>query len=158
MTDPTITAEELDRLHAATTQGTWLEGGPYPGTSVCVCIDPGSGFPDPEPPYWEPVCVLDQRTEGEPSPQAEADMRFIIAAHKHVPSLAAEIRRLTAERDRLRVALEAIAEHTPDEDAEIPEHNNTDDAYREGAQHRHYQLGNIARNALKLADEAGSQS
>ena len=62
------------------TPGPWVVGGPYPGTSVCVVVDGGCGGEYPEPPVWEPICILDQRTEGEPNQQAQANARLIAAA------------------------------------------------------------------------------
>lgn len=62
---------------SAHTPGPWMVGGPYPSVSVCVEVDPG----DREtPPTWEPVCVVDQRTEGEVNRQALVDAHLIAAA------------------------------------------------------------------------------
>jgi hypothetical protein len=95
----TVDVEKLAKLEAAATPGEWLVGGPYPGTSVCVCVDPGvmSG-PDAEPPHWEPVCILDQRTEGAPNPQAQAAADFIAESRNQMPAL---LRELSALRQRV---------------------------------------------------------
>jgi hypothetical protein len=95
----TVDVEKLAKLEAAATPGEWLVGGPYPGTSVCVCVDPGvmSG-PDAEPPHWEPVCILDQRTEGAPNPQAQAAAAFIAESRNQMPAL---LRELSALRQRV---------------------------------------------------------
>lgn len=69
------------------TPGPWLVGGPYPGTSVCIEVDSGCGGPYPEPPVWEPICILDQRTEGEPNPQAVANANLIAAAPELLEAL-----------------------------------------------------------------------
>lgn len=62
------------------TPGPWEVGGPYPGVSVIVCVDGGRGGPDPEPPTYEPIAILDQRKNGEQSKQALVDARLIAAA------------------------------------------------------------------------------
>ncbi len=63
------------------TPGPWEVGGPYPGVSVIVCTDPGvSQGPDPEPPVYDPICILDSRIDGEPDPRTVADARLIAAA------------------------------------------------------------------------------
>lgn len=69
------------------TPGPWVVGGPYPGTSVCVVVDGGCGGEYPEPPVWEPICILDQRTEGEPNQQAQANARLIAAAPELLAAL-----------------------------------------------------------------------
>lgn len=62
------------------TPGPWEVGGPYPSTSVIACVDVGCGWPDPQPPCYEPICILDQRIEGEQNQQAQANARLIAAA------------------------------------------------------------------------------
>lgn len=62
------------------TPGPWEVGGPFPGVSVIVCVDGGCGGESPEPPTYEPIATLDQRTTGEPSQQTLADARLIAAA------------------------------------------------------------------------------
>lgn len=59
--------------------GPWEVGGPYPGTSVITMVDGGQGWPEPEPPIYEPICVLDQRTEGEPNKAARWLAGYIAA-------------------------------------------------------------------------------
>lgn len=59
----------------------WEVGGPYPGTSVIYMTDAGCGWPEPEPPAYEPICVLDQRIEGEPNKEARAIAARIVAEH-----------------------------------------------------------------------------
>jgi hypothetical protein len=75
------------------TPAPWIVAGPYPSVSVVVCVDGGSGYPDPHPPSYEPVCIVDQRTEGEPSALALADARLIAAA----PDLLASLLEIVAE-------------------------------------------------------------
>lgn len=97
--------EHAERLDGKATAGPWLEGGPYPGVSVCIQVFPGSADPDcPEPPQWEPVAILDQRYTGELNPQAVADAAFIAGARTLVPQLAKEIRELA--RQVIEVAIE----------------------------------------------------
>jgi len=83
------------------TPGPWEVGGPYPGVSVIVCLDAGNASgPDPEPPTYEPICILDQRTEGQQNEQALADARLIAAA----PDLLAALRLAHRAMEGLRFA------------------------------------------------------
>jgi hypothetical protein len=110
-----MTPERLEEIEAgakAATEGPWLEGGPYPGASVCIEVDGGSSGPDdPEPTTWEPICVLDDRRDGEPHPQVLADRAFIAHAREDVPALIAEIRRLKGEVERLHGLLNDVSKY-----------------------------------------------
>jgi hypothetical protein len=118
MTKPIDTAELRRLYNALPDNGPWERGGPYPGTSVIVCVDGGSWGDCPEPPAYEPVCIIDQRQEGESNPIAVAVADFIAAAHNICPSLLAEldalrarVEKLEAERLQQRVAeLEATTD------------------------------------------------
>ena len=89
----------IDALYDKATKGPWLLGGPYPGVSVCVETDAGSTHPDyMQPPTWEPVCVLDQRSIGEQNPQAKADAELICALVNAWPEIKAALRNEDAER------------------------------------------------------------
>jgi hypothetical protein len=90
----------LRELEAAATKAPWEVGGPYPGTSVIVCIDPGCGGPDAEPPAYDAVCILDQRIEGEPNKQARADAVIIAAARNALVEAAIPIEVLVWDIDR----------------------------------------------------------
>lgn len=69
------------------TPGPWEVGGPYPGVSVIVCVDGGCGGDAPEPPLYEPICIVDSRKTGEQSAQALADARLIAAAPEMLEAL-----------------------------------------------------------------------
>ena len=70
----------------------WEVGGPYPGVSVCYCAEPGSGFPDPAPPRYEPIAVLDSATEGEQNKTTLAVAEFIVTACNNHAALVAVLR------------------------------------------------------------------
>ncbi|MDD4888667.1 MAG: hypothetical protein PHU85_01960 [Phycisphaerae bacterium] len=94
-----IDLTELRRLYAAATEGTWEVGGPWPEVTVIVMVDGGCGGECPEPPLYEPVCVVydcvdDYNTS--PPEQAVADATFISAARAAVPELCDEVERLRA--------------------------------------------------------------
>lgn len=88
--------DEATRLWLATTReyDDWEVGGPYPGTSVIVCVAPGCSGPDPEEPVYAPIAVLDQRTKGEPSERARANAAFMVYAHTHWNSAVKELNQL----------------------------------------------------------------
>jgi hypothetical protein len=69
---------------SAHTPGPWMVGGPFPAVSVCFESIPGDGE---TPPVWEPVCVVDQRTQGPQDPRALADARLIAAAPELLAAL-----------------------------------------------------------------------
>jgi len=84
---------EWEEKASKATKGPWLEAGPYPGTSVCIEISGGNVGPDdPEPPEWQPICVLDDRQTGEPSAEARADGAFIAHARTALPAAYAALR------------------------------------------------------------------
>lgn len=65
-------------------------GGPYPSTSLIECVDSGwSSAPYPEPPEYEPIAMLDSRTEGEQNEMAQRDARLLAAAWNSYQRLAA---------------------------------------------------------------------
>jgi len=72
----TNTLRELSR---AASPAPWEVGGPYPGTSIIRMTGPGVGWPEPEPPEYDAVAVIDGRTEGEPNTVARADAALIVA-------------------------------------------------------------------------------
>ena len=84
------------------TETPWMVGGPHPSVSVCYCVDPGCGYPDPSPPHYELIAMFDDRTRGEPDEQAAANAAFTVEC---VNAHAA----LLAERDRLREACKTFA-------------------------------------------------
>lgn len=47
----------LREVIAAATQKRWEYGGPNPDHSVIFCVDPGRGYPEPEPPVYEPIAL-----------------------------------------------------------------------------------------------------
>jgi len=110
MTSPT--AEQMAELQKKATPGPWEVGGPYPGTSVIVCIDGGScGWGEaPEPPAYEPICILDQRTEGVPNEQARLNAAFIAAASRYDFTTANE-RRVRELEGHLSDAYRLLAKH-----------------------------------------------
>jgi len=75
-----IDLDALLAIDAKRTPGKWETGGPYPSTSVIICVDGGCGWLNPEPPAYECVALIDRRTEGEPHPQALADADAIVSA------------------------------------------------------------------------------
>lgn len=97
--DPDLAAlcETLTELAAKATERPWEVGGPHPGTSVIVCVDGGTGFPDPSPPAYEAIALLDISTEGEPNAVSQANAAYIVAACNACPALVAEVTRLRAE-------------------------------------------------------------
>ena len=102
---------DLDALLAIVRQrtpGEWEVGGPYPTTTVIVCVDGGQGWPEPEPPAFECVALIDRRIEGDPHPQAQADSAAIVIAVNNFEPLIALCKQLTRQRDALLAALEEI--------------------------------------------------
>lgn len=76
-----------ERLEKAT-DGPWEIGGPSPSVSVLVLVDGGHGFPEPEPPIWEPVCICHQSQDFKTiMPSAENDADFIAHARQDIPDL-----------------------------------------------------------------------
>jgi len=72
------------------TPGTWEVGGPWPTVTVVHCVDGGSGFPDPEPPIYEPICYTHQSCgdfKTPPPDTAIADARLISAAPEMLKAL-----------------------------------------------------------------------
>lgn len=102
---PAAVREEGKTMDAATladgreivgrmTPGPYEVGGPYPGTSVIVCIDGGSTHPDhAEPPTYEAVAILDQRIEGTPDPESQANASGIVWLRNHADELLAAAER-----------------------------------------------------------------
>jgi hypothetical protein len=65
------------------TPGPWEVGGPYPSVTVIAMVDPGCGWPEPEPPQYEPICYVHDGAPGHdkpPPPVALANARLIAAA------------------------------------------------------------------------------
>jgi hypothetical protein len=93
--------------------GTWEVGGPYPGVSVVVMVDGGTGWPDPTPPVYEPVCIIDSRTDGEPDEMALADAHLIVAAknlYRELESLVSRVRQAADGGDPASVVETGAAE------------------------------------------------
>jgi hypothetical protein len=103
MTD--LTDEELQRLaelESKATPGPWELGGPFPTVTVITCVDVGRGWPDPEPPIYEPVAFTHQAIDFDKPPPANSvsDAEVIAAARNALPRLLAELtRRRTQQRD-----------------------------------------------------------
>ena len=64
------------------TPGPWEVMGPWPSINVCVMVDGGCGGECPEPPIYEPVCVVHQSVDfkTEASDKTKADAYLIAAA------------------------------------------------------------------------------
>jgi hypothetical protein len=113
-----MTPEELAAIRQRcekATAGPWLIGGPYPGASVCVQVDSGSGWPHPEPPVWDCIATLDDRREGEPNPLAQSDADFIAHARTDIPALLDEIDGLKIAMDVYNRALRIMSRETLDQ-------------------------------------------
>jgi hypothetical protein len=93
MTDTAPLREALAKM----TPGPWHVGGPHPGVSVVVCVDGGCGGDTPEPPAYEPICILDNRTCGDVNPEPLADAAGIVLLRNSASGLLDEVDRLRAQ-------------------------------------------------------------
>lgn len=90
-------------------EGYWEVAGPHPDISIVTCSDPGSTHPeDAEPPSYDLVLSIDERTDGPVNETALALARFIVEAQHFAGRVAAAMD--DPERAKaLEAALDSIA-------------------------------------------------
>jgi hypothetical protein len=112
---------KTEKLTDAHTPGPWHVLGPWPSVHVGPMVDPGCGFPDPEPPMYEPVCCLYESEDYKTEPPAEvkANAKLIAASPEMLAAIegAMKIADLWSPNTKIRLTLEAAGHLFPDEEA-----------------------------------------